>query len=261
MIRTKQILIITLILVSTITNLFSSEYSFRKYLHVEHFYNDISKDSIDVCVKYKLPPAAVMAIAGLESGYGSGYVAQITGNILSLGAFKGDNELPRLYLPYSKNDKKVLFDPNNIKKYSKSDLVWKERPKSLKRDYRPIPYAGTTKKLELLKYDAKLKDEAVQACLNDFATRWIVDISKVKVFREAKIWLNGEVSKKGINILFTKETSEEFIKRIGGHPHSFNYRRTWPKKAILIMNKVGLVQISHDMYINNRNFEQAWSIK
>jgi len=261
MIKTKQILIITFILVSTTTNLFSNQYSFRKYLHVEYFYNEIYKNSIEVCVKYKLPPAAVMAIAGLESGYGSGYVAQITGNILSLGAFKGDKELPRLYLPYSKSYKKVLFDLSDIKKFSKSDLVWKMRPKSLKRDYRPIPYAGTIKKLELLKYDAKLKDKAIKACLNDFATRWIIDISKVKVFREAKIWLNHEVSKKGVSTLFTKKTNEEFIKRIGGHPHSFNYRHSWPKKVIFIMNKVGLVQISHDIYVNNKNFKQAWSVK
>ena len=90
-----------LILSITITNLFSSEYSFRKYIHVESFYSDISLDSIEIGVKNNIPPAAMMAIAGLESGYGSGYVAQITGNILSLGAFKGDKELPRLYLPYS----------------------------------------------------------------------------------------------------------------------------------------------------------------
>ncbi|MFT7005455.1 MAG: hypothetical protein ACJAWW_002830, partial [Sulfurimonas sp.] len=239
--------IISIVLVLSFSNLYSAEFSFRKYKHVKEFYKTTSKEAIEVAKKYNLPPAAILAIAGLESGYGRGYVAQITGNILSLGAFKGDKELPSLELPYSKSKKKVLFDPKEIKKSSKSDLVWKKRPKSLKRDYRPTPYAGTSNKLELLIYNKSLKHSANIACFNDFATRWIISSSKVKVFKEARLWLNKLVNKHGKKILFNKKTSIEFISMIGGHPHSFNYRKEWPKKAKIIMKKAGLVKLTNDL--------------
>ena len=254
----KTPFIILLLVLISLTNLYSNEFSFRKYQHVKSFYSDISTDTIEVGLKHKLPPAAIMAIAGLESGYGSGYVAQITGNILSLGAFKGDKELPGLYLPYSKSNKSVIFDTKEIKKRSNDDLSWKKRPKSLKRDYRPEPYAGSTKNLELLLYNKELKDKACKTCLNDFATRWIKINSKVKVFRDARAWLDKEVSSKGLKVLFSKETNKKFIEMIGGQPHSFNYRKTWPKKAKLIMNRAGLVKLTTDMYINKMSFKKAW---
>ena len=256
-----KLLIALLMLLSAISNLEAKQYSFRKYLHVESFYKAISKDAIELGVKNNIPPAAIMAIAGLESGYGRGYVSQITGNILSLGAYKSDKELSSLYLPYSKSLKTVLFDPYEIKKHPKSDLVWKQRPKSLKRDYRPIPYAGTTKNLELLTYDSKLKEKANKACINDFVTRWIKKSSNIKVFADVKVWLNEEVSKHGTKILFTNEINERFIDTIGGHSHSFNYRKNWPKKAKLIMYKAGLVDLSKDLHINKLSFKDSWRVK
>ncbi len=241
------------------TQIIANEYSYRKYKHVKDFYSSISYEAIEVARKHHLPPAALLAIAGLESGYGSGYVSQITGNILSLGAFKGDAELPRLYLPYSKSKKKVLFDPNEIKKMPKNDLVWKKRPKSYKRDYRPAPYAGTTHHLELLLYNKELRENAHLDCLNDFATRWIVTSSKVKSFREARQWLDQKIEKEGIDILFNMDLNKEFVSKIGGHPNSFNYRESWPKKVKKIMHKVGLVQLTEDMYKKNMTFDSAWS--
>lgn len=254
----KRLIITLLLLTISLSNLYSDQFSFRKYEHVKDFYSEISSDSIEIALKHKLPPAAIMAIAGLESGYGSGYVAQITGNILSLGAFKGDKELPALHLPYSKSNESVIFDTKQIKNAPKDDLSWKKRPKSLKRDYRPAPYAGTTKNLELLLYDKDLKKRACRACLNDFATRWIKHNSNVKVFRDARAWLDKELSDKGLKVLFSDETNKKFIDMIGGRPHSFNYRDTWPKKAKLIMNRAGLVKLTKDMYLNKMNFNKAW---
>jgi len=254
----KTPLVILLLLIFSLTNLLSSDFSFRKHQHVKSFYSDISSDSIEIGLKYNIPPAAIMAIAGLESGYGNGYVAQITGNILSLGAFKGDKELPRLYLPYSKVNKSVIFDPKEIKKSDENDLSWKKRPKSYKRDYRPKPYAGSTSNLELLSYNKKLKNQASKDCLNDFATRWIKSGSKVKVFRDARTWLDKQVSRRGSKILFDKNINKKFIEMIGGHPHSFNYRKTWPKKAKLIMAKAGLVKLTSDIHIKKMNFNKAW---
>jgi hypothetical protein len=239
----------------------STKYSFRKYQHVKKFYKDIYKDAIELGLKYNVPPASIMAIAGLESGYGRGYVAQITGNIMSLGAYESDYELPALYLPYSKSKKTVLFDPKEIKELSKSDLVYKRRPKSLKRDYRPAKYAGSEKKLELLKYDDELREKAYRACIEDFATRWISPTSNIKAFKEAKIYLDKQVKLHGKDILFTKELNEKFIGMIGGRPNSFNYRESWPKKAKLIMKKVGLVELVKDIHLNNKSFEDAWRAK
>ena len=258
--RTNIFVVIVYAMIS-FSSLNSSEFSFRKYNHVKEFYFNNTEDAIKLSIKHNLPPAAILAIAGLESGYGSGYVSQITGNILSLGAFKSDKELPSLYLPYSKSSKKVLFDPKEIKKYQINDLIWKQRDKSLKRDYRPFPYAGTTKKLELLLYDNVLRKKATRACFNDFATRWITKDSNIKAFREAKIWLSSIVKKEGKAVLFTKKINIEFIYKIGGHPSSFNYRKTWPKKVKLIMMKVGLVKLTNDMHFKSMNFNTAWSNK
>ncbi|WP_324170518.1 glucosaminidase domain-containing protein [Sulfurimonas sp.] len=249
--------ILTIVCLLT-TMLNASDFSFRKYSHVEQFYAYNANDAIEISIKYNLPPAAILAMAGLESGYGSGYVAQITGNILSLGAFKKDKELPSLYLPYSKSKKMVIFDSKEIKKYLKDDLAWKQREKSLKRDYRPSKYAGTVNNLELLTYDEGLRKKATIACLNDFATRWITDNSNIKVFKETRLWLDKLVKEKGVSILFSKKTNQDFILRIGGHSHSFNYRKTWPKKVKLIMKKVGLVELTSDIYFKSMDFNTAW---
>ncbi len=246
------------IIIVMMLSLDAQQYSFRKYEHVKIFYEEIALDAIEVGVKYNIPPAALLAITGLESGYGSGYVSQITGNILSLGAYKSDKELPRLYLPYSKSKKSVLYDAKEIAKHKKSDLSWRLRPASLKRDYRPAKYAGSSKHLALLKYDAKLKNDARLACLNDFALRWISKDSSVKVYRDIREWINLEVKKKGTKILFSQSINEHFIDKIGGHPHSFNYRKSWTKKVKLIMNKVGLVALTRDIYSKHMSFKEAW---
>ena len=241
------------ILIFLSSNLFSNEYSFRKYAHVKKFYSEITSETIEICKKHNLPSAAILAIAGLESGYGSGYVSRITGNILSLGAFKGDEELPALYLPYSKSKNKILFDPNIIKKHSKDDLIYKKRDRSYKHDYRPKPYAGTKKNLELLKYDKWSRSQARKNCLNDFATRWISERSNIKAFRVSKTWLNGKRDK-----LNDINTNFGFVDRIGGIPKSFNYRKAWPKKVKLVMKKAGLVALVNDIDKNKMSFNEAW---
>ena len=256
---TKLLLICLTTMTFTHASLYADTHSFRKYQHVKQFYKEITVKTADICLKYNLPPAAVLAIAGLESGYGRGYVAQITGNILSLGAFKSDKELPILYLPYSKSQKKILFDPNEIKKHSKNDLSWKKRARSYKRDYRPYPHAATTKNLEILLYDKKARDIAHKKCINDFSTRWISKNSKIKVFRDARIWLDNKVDKNGKEILFSMSLNYGFVDKIGGVPNSFNYRKNWPKKVKLIMKKVGLVELVDDIYNKKMTFEEAWS--
>lgn len=237
---------------------FGSEYKLRKYTNVENFYSSITKDVIELSIKYNVPPAAILAIAGLESGYGSGYVAQITGNILSLGAGKSEKELPSLTLPYCKNDKNkvTLFDPKEQKKCN--ELIWKKRPKSLKKDYRPNHIAGTTTSLEFFKYNAQAYKEAKLKNIKDFLTKWIKKDHKYKPFRTSKLWLENQVSAKGVKILFDLNTNLEFIKHIGGKKNSFNYRKSWIKKVSYILKNTGLTELSHKIYFEKKDFKKAW---
>ncbi|WP_345980935.1 hypothetical protein [Sulfurimonas sp. HSL3-2] len=251
----KKIVLLLLISVS-----FSSanEFSYRKYTHVKKFYKELTPQAIKIATKYHLPPAALLAISGLESGYGRGYVSRITGNVMSLGAFRSDHELPPLFLPWCDTHEKILIDPKEIKKHPKEVLHYKKRDKSLKRDYRPAPIAGTCNELEYFKYHPKELSKAQYRCFEDFATRWITKSSNKKAFADARIWLDKAVKKDGEKVLYEQSTNEQFIKMIGGHPDSFNYRKKWPKKAIQIMNKTGLVQLCKDIYVNKKTFTQSW---
>lgn len=259
---TKQYLILTLLLNTLLLPLLyasTPHYTLRKYSHVKEFYRVLTPIVLKISKEHNIPPAAILAVAGLESGYGSGYVAQITGNILSLGAYKSDAELPALTLPYSKSKKRVLFDPKEIQKQPQSDLSYRKRAPSLKRDYRPHPYAGTQKNLELLKYDKKLREQAYKRCVSDFATRWLNSNSKITSFKDARVWLDTLVAKKGYDTLLLQTTNEEFIDHIGGKPHSFNYRKSWPIKVKYIMHRAGLISLVKSMQKDELSFDQAWA--
>jgi len=255
----KQIFIVLILIASA----FAQDYSFRKYKHVENFYEFLAPKAIEVGLEYNVPPAAILAIAGLESGYGQGYVAKITGNILSLGAWKGDKTLPPLYLPTHVKTNMVIYDPDIIKKYEskKEKLLWKKRPPSLKRDYRPVKFAGTKDNLE---YFSKHKKEfalAEKACLIDFSSRWISKTRSkhLKPFIDTRIYLDKLVKEKGQEVLFTTAVNKRFINMLGGKKYSFNYRKTWPKKVNNIMKKVGLVELCKKIYFEKKNFKEAWS--
>jgi len=237
--------------------LFGSEHRYRKYIHVKEFIKPLAQKSIEMGEKYNVPPAAILAIASVESGYGRGYVASISGNILSLGANKGEKMLPPLYLPNIKEPYKIIYNPNEIAKYEKSELRYKTRAKSLKKDYRPLPYAGTSDNLEYFDKNPKDKVNANMSCIEDFCTVWISESYKYEPFKKARIDLNKRVTNSGKDSLFSEATSEELIKNIGGKPLSFNYRETWPKKVIAVMKNVGLVELLKDMK-SGKNFEEAW---
>jgi hypothetical protein len=250
----KYLLILTLLL----TTSQAQEFKYREFKNVENFYSSITKDVIQLSLKYKTPPAVVLAIAGLESGYGSGYVSQITGNILSLGANKKDIQLPALNIPYCKNDKnkKLIFDP--LEQKNCKNLIWKQRPKSLKKDYRPKDIAGTVKNLEYFKYNPKQFRQAKRNSIEDFLTKWLNKNHKYAPFRETRIWLNNKIAKDGIDTLFSLKTNIEFASQIGGRNNSFNYRKSWPKKVKYILTKTGLTQLCAAMYYNKKSFKQAW---
>ena len=207
------------------------------------FYRPLVAEVAKLSIKYRVPPAAVLAIASVESGYGRGYVARITGNILSLGASKSEAQLPSLYLPMVKKTKKVIYLKRNIAKYDADELIYKQRPKSLKKDYRPIGIKGTTKHLDYFDNHPKSRQKANLECIKDFAKNWISMQNRYNPFKKARIMLDNNIKQFGINYLFTKQASIDFINMIGGKPNSFNYRPSWPKKVIQVLENTGLIEI------------------
>jgi hypothetical protein len=233
-------------------------YKYRKYLHVKNFYKDIAKQAVEISLKYSVPPAAVLAIAGVESGYGRGYVAHITGNILSLGAKRNEPELPALYLPNLKKDKSKILYGNKIKKYAKNTLEWKKRPKSLKKDYRPKNIAGTIKELDYLDKNPKEKKRANLSCIEDFVKVWINKNKKFKPFVDARIMLNKEVKLGSKDILFSRDLNVRFIYMISGKKDSFNFRKTWAPKVVKIMDNTGLIELTEALHVGSGNFDEVW---
>lgn len=237
----------------------AAEFSYRKYTHVKDFYADIAQKSVEIGLKYNVPPAALLAIAGVESGYGRGYVAHISGNIFSLGAGREDAELPALYLPNLKKDKnKIIYSDSIIKQYKSSELEWKHRPKSLKKDYRPAQIAGTTKELDYFDTHAQKRAQAHAKNMEDFAKNWISTSKKYKPFVEARLMLDQEVKSRGKEILFTKKLNEKFLKMISGKANSFNYRTTWAPKVIQVMQRAGLVELTTKLHTGTKSFEELW---
>lgn len=234
------------------------KFSLRKYNHVADFYSRISWPAIQTCVANNVPPAAVLAIAGLESGWNKGYIGRITGNILSLGARKGDAELPALRLPRLKATNQILFDSLVIIKHDKSELKWEDRPESLKKDYRPPSIAGTPYQLAYFKYHPVEKANAQVQNITDFLTIFISRNSRIAVYREARHLMDSLVQQNGKEILFDDATARKFINTIGGRLNSFNYRETWPKKVEYIMKNAGLVELTGKMYLEQKDFEEVW---
>lgn len=257
----KIFLLTYFVFLSLNSNLFSydKKFRYRKYTHVKTFYERISFSAITLGVKYNVPPSAILAIAGLESGYGRGYVAQITGNILSLGAGKGVSELPALFLPVHVASGKVLFDTTEVQKYKQDEIKWKQRPASLKKDYRPSNIAGTKNDLTYFKNHYDNLKGANYNCIKDFVTVWISNGHGSPVFNEARVFLDKLVKSNGKEILLDKDIALEFIKMIGGKPRSFNFRETWPKKVVNILNNAGLNELVNKMYQDKKlSFEEVW---
>lgn len=250
-------LLLILILLNTFLYSYNKEFSYRKYAHVKIFYEDLIKDTVKLGLEYNIPPAAILAIASVESGYGRGYVASISGNILSLGANKNEKALPSLYLPNIIEPYKIIYNKNEIRKYKKSELRYKQREKSLKKDYRPLDIVGSTKYLDFFDNNQIEKHKANMKNIKDFCTKWISLSNSHIVFKNAKVYLEEEVKKHGKEILFSKEVNENFIKSIGGKKNSFNYRKSWSKKVIQVLTKTGLINLSSQIN-KNKAFEESW---
>ena len=253
----RNYLFLLITLCFTTTTFSQSNLSLRKYSHVKSFYKGMVQKTTKMCLEENIPPAALLAIAGLESGWDSGYIGQITGNILSLGTRRGDTELPALRLPRLLKIKKILFDSLEILTYSKKELKWENRPESLKKDYRPKAIAGTKYQLAYFKYHPKEKAAAHLANIRDFVTVFIGRKSRIKAYRETRKKMDSLVTKLGKNILLEEQTAIDFINGIGGKLNSYNYRKTWPKKVIYIIKNAGLTSLTKQLN-KGISFDKSW---
>lgn len=241
-----------------IKSAYSHKYSLRKHQNVSKFYAKIAKNVTSICMEHNVPPAAILAMAGLESGWNQGYVSKISGNILSLGTRKGDRELPALQLPILKSNGKILYDSLEIIKYSNDELNWEKRPRSLKKDYRPMPYAGSKHNLAYFKYNPEKETQAHLKNITDFVTLFISEKSKVPIYREVRELMDKMVAENGKEILLESSTANLFINEIGGKPYSFNYRKSWIRKVNRIIKNAGLDDLTKELYENENDFISVW---
>lgn len=233
-------------------------YRYRKYNHVTKLYKRVALPITKICIKYKVPPGAVLSIIALESGWEKGYIGQITGNYLSLNAVGNDPELPALRMPKNRATNAIILDKKKLMKTSKSNIIWEDRPPSLKKDYRPDSIAGTTRHLDFF---INHPDEMTKANLKnvkDFVSRFISYTSKIKAYREARSLLDQQIGKKGIDILFDPQLNKKFTYTIGGKPNSYNFRETWPKKVMSISKNTGINNLCRELYLEEKTFKEAW---
>ncbi|MGY6649163.1 hypothetical protein [Wenyingzhuangia sp. IMCC45574] len=236
----------------------SSKFKYRKYSHVTRFYKRLAKPVTDLCMQHKVPPAAVLSILSLESGWGKGYIGNITGNFLSLNATSKDFELPALTMPKDIISGKTILDSRVLANTPKENIIWEDRPPSLKKDYRPDSIAGTKENLDYFLFHPKELTKANLKNVRDFVKRFISKNSSIKAYREARILLDKAIEEKGIEVLFTDELNKNFLFTIGGRPHSYNFRPTWPKKVMSIYRNVGVNDLCKELYLDKKTFEAVW---
>lgn len=256
--QTDSILAKTKVKQPSIKSAYSKKYSLRKYQNVSRFYSKIAKEATIICMKNNVPPAAILAIAGLESGWNQGYIGKITGNILSLGTRKGDFELPALLLPRLKLNGQILYDSLEIITHTDEELIWENRPPSLKKDYRPQPFAGSIYNLAYFKSYPDKEAEAHLQNITDFVTLFISRDSKIPIYKNTRKLMDEMVAKNGKEILLDSTTAMLFINEISGKPYSFNFRKTWPLKVNNIIRKTGLADLTQNLYKTEKDFENLW---
>lgn len=234
------------------------KYRYRKYNHVKKFYKRLAKPVTDLCMEHRVPPGAVLSILSLESGWGQGYIGNITGNFLSLNATRRDAELPALRMPKNKKTGKIILNKKTLAKTNDSLIVWQDRPSSLKKDYRPIGIAGTKKNLDYFLNHPNELTEANLKNVSDFVSRFISKTSSIKAYREARELLDVAIEKHGIEILFDDALNQQFVNTIGGRQNSYNFRKTWPTKVLNIYKNVGANTLAKQLYIDKQDFETVW---
>jgi hypothetical protein len=210
--------------------------------HVTDFFKKLTPLVISESLETGVPPVALLAMAALESGYNTGYVSRITGNILSLNALQNEIMLPSLQLYFHPETKQAILDPQKLKKLLDSGILLElqTRPSALKKDYRPIGIAGTSKHLHYFLNDELLSRHAWKQNIHDFLSGRIHPTHKSPAYRSAYYYSQEIKQRKNLDFLFSQETAIHFLSLVGGKIHSFNANPEWVHKTVNLVKNMGL---------------------
>lgn len=209
------------------------------------FLHQVTPIIYEQCKGTGFSPTALIAIACLESGYGQGYVARITGNILSLNAKPNEVQLPPLSLLYSENNPIIDNSILKNKLIRGHKLIPKNRPPSLKKDYRPQDLAGQMFGLDYLLHQPDEKFIAWKNNIHDFLHGRIRE-SNNPYYKEAdklsRQWYEKikDDSPGHIRLWISNDNAKKFISIIGGKKNSFNPNPDWVVKLNSLVDNLDL---------------------
>lgn len=228
------------------------ELDLRKFPWVVEFYLELTPIAVEESIRTGIPAPAIMAIAGHESGFGRGYVARVSGNILSLGARGNDIVLPPLTVLESiKGEILLQFDRTIPQDSIPSGYSLVKKPPSCKKDYRPPGICGTDGDFDYFIKNPAGRLAAWRENVRDFTEGRISKDSPVEAYRRAYQFARRLKNSHGRNYVFSKPAAIEFIKLVGGYPGSFNSNPEWPDKVILLLRRAHLSEIAKDYYYMN----------
>jgi hypothetical protein len=226
---------------SILERMIQKGYPLWKIDKVHVFFKHLTPIVMKECLKKGVPPAAVLAMAALESGYGTGYVARVSGNILSLNAREGEPELPPLKVPVTK-EKQVVIDRRVLEEMLAYgyDFQIEARPPSFKKDYRPGGIAGTDIQLDYFLNHPQEKYAAWKRNIVDLIEKRLSLDSPIPAYRETEQWCRTVLASHSLEKLLSEDAARRFLEKIGGRPLSFNRRISWREKTFVILDRLGL---------------------
>lgn len=238
------------------------EYLSRKIPKIAFFYKHIAVDLIKASVRANIPPAAVLAIVGLESKYGENYISKITGNITGAVALERENMMPPVKLPSLRYGYQAFLNKKKVAKHRPSDIRWVQYPPSYLIDYRPIPLRGTELKLDYFEYRPLLKKHAQIQSVVDFGALIISNKSEFDAIKEARQWLDELVAQEGKQVIFESQVAYAFIDKISGRGKNTypKYNKAWGAKVKRLIESTGFVPFVRDLHHKRYTFEEAWGI-
>ena len=218
---------------------------------VSNFFKYLTPIILKKTFKKGAPPGAILAIAALESGYGTGYIANVSGNILSLNARKTEPMLPPLTLAITKNDK-IIINGEKIKSMLAAGYPFKviKRPPSYKKDYRPDHIAGKKTHLDYFLHHPNKKYQAWEQNVNDLMFSRVVSDSSIVAYKETSKFCDRLYARKSLRHIFSNKSATKFLTLVGGRPISYNIRTSWRDKSISLLSKLNL-ELFLEIYIKN----------
>ncbi len=221
-----------------------TEPDLRRFPRVIEFYRELTPIAVGESIRTGVPASAIMAIAGHESGFGRGYVAQVSGNILSLGARGSEVVLPSLTVLENSGGKILLeFDRTAQQGSIPSGYGWVKKPPSYKKDYRPPGICGTDGDFDYFIENPAERLAAWKKNVRDFAEGRIKEDSPIKAYRRAYQFAQKLKNSHHRNYVLSEQAAMDFIRLVGGYSRSFNSNPEWPDKVISVLKRAHLSEI------------------